>query len=55
MLFVLVSTLLLVVGLPLAFFSLGHGQAYLDHGATISAILLLVFLVMTLINDRRRR
>ena len=55
MFFLLTSTLLLVVGLPFAFFVSGHGQAYLDYGPIISAILLLLFLLMALNNDRRRR
>jgi hypothetical protein len=55
MLFLLTSVLLLVIGLPLALFAAGYGQAYLDYGPVISGILLLLLLMLDFLKLRRRR
>ncbi len=46
MLFFLGSVLFLVVGLPLLFFMLGEGEAYVTWGPWISAIALMLWLLM---------
>ena len=53
MLFFLGSVLFLVVGLPLLFFVLGQGEAYLTWGPCISAIALMLWLLMDVEKIRR--
>ena len=55
MLFLLTSVLLLVIGLPLALFAAGYGQAYLDYGPAISGVLLVLLLMLDFLKLRRRR
>ncbi|WP_279491458.1 hypothetical protein [Aeromonas veronii] len=53
MLFFLGSVLFLVVGLPLLFFVLGQGEAYVTWGPWISAIALMLWLLMDVEKIRR--
>ncbi|WP_420939300.1 hypothetical protein [Aeromonas veronii] len=53
MLFFLGSVLFLVIGLPLLFFVLGHGEAYVTWGPWISAIALMLWLLMDVNKIRR--
>ena len=53
MLFFLGSVLFLVVGLPLLFFVLGQGEAYVTWGPGISAIALMLWLLMDVEKIRR--
>ena len=53
MLFFLGSVLFLVVGLPLLFFMLGEGEAYVTWGTWISAIALMLGLLMDVEKIRR--
>ncbi len=53
MLFFLGSVLFLVVGLPLLFFMLGQGEAYVTWGPWISAIALMLWLLMDVEKIRR--
>lgn len=53
MLFFLGSVLFLVVGLPLLFFVLGQGEAYVTWGPWISAIVLMLWLLMDVEKIRR--
>ncbi len=53
MLFFLGSVLFLVVGLPLLFFVLGQGEAYVIWGPWISAIVLMLWLLMDVEKIRR--
>ena len=53
MLFFLGSVLLLVIGLPLLFFALGHGEAYVVWGSGISAIALMLWLLWDVDKIRR--
>jgi len=53
MLFFLASVLFLVVGLPLLFFMLGQGEAYVTWGPWISAIALMLWLLMDVEKIRR--
>lgn len=53
MLFFLGSVLFLVVGLPLLFFMLGEGEAYVTWGPWISAIALMLWLLMDVEKIRR--
>lgn len=53
MLFFLGSVLFLVVGLPLLFFVLGQGEAYVTWGPWISAIALMLWLIKD-VNTLRR-
>lgn len=53
MLFFLGSVLSLVVGLPLLFFALGHGEAYVTWGPWISAVVLMLWLLKDVTNIRR--
>ena len=53
MLFFLGSVLFLVIGLPLLFFVLGHGEAYVTWGPWISAIALMLWLLMDVDKIRR--
>jgi ABC-type Co2+ transport system permease subunit len=55
MLFFLGSVLFLVVGLPLLFFMLGEGEAYVTWGPWISAIALMLWLLMDVEKIRRGR
>lgn len=55
MLFFLGSVLFLVVGLPLLFFMLGEGEAYVIWGPWISAIALMLWLLMDVEKIRRGR
>ena len=53
MLFFMGSVLFLVIGLPLLFFVLGHGEAYVTWGPWISAIALMLWLLMDVDKIRR--
>ena len=53
MLFFLGSVLFLVVGLPLLFFVLVQGEAYVTWGPWISAIALMLWLLMDVEKIRR--
>ncbi|BEE15890.1 hypothetical protein JD499_16015 [Aeromonas enteropelogenes] len=53
MLFFLGSVLFLVIGLPLLFFALGHGEAYVTWGPWISAIALMLWLLRDVDKIRR--
>ena len=53
MLFFLGSILFLVVGLPLLFFMLGEGEAYVTWGPWISAIALMLWLLLDVEKIRR--
>ncbi|MFC3913354.1 hypothetical protein ACFOSS_07750 [Pseudaeromonas sharmana] len=55
MLFLLTSTLLLVIGLPVICFSTGWGELYLDYGPLISAVILIIMLMLDLMKQQRRR
>ena len=55
MLFFLGSVLFLVVGLPLLFFMLGEGEAYVTWGPWISAIALMLWLLVDVEKIRRGR
>ncbi|WP_336765233.1 hypothetical protein [Aeromonas hydrophila] len=53
MLFFLGSVLFLVIGLPLLFYMLGHGEAYVTWGPWISAIALMLWLLLDVDKIRR--
>ena len=55
MLFFLGSVLFLVIGLPLLFFVLGQGEAYVIWGPWISAIALMLWLLREVDKIRRGR
>lgn len=53
MLFFIGSVLFLVIGLPLLFYALGQGEAYVTWGPWISAIALMLWLLKDVTNIRR--
>ncbi|MFM4704702.1 hypothetical protein [Aeromonas bivalvium] len=53
MLFLVGSVLLLVIGLPLLFFLLGQGEAYVTWGPWISAIVLMLWVLRDIGKIRR--
>lgn len=53
MLFFLGSVLFLVVGLPMLFFVMGQGEAYVTWGPWISAIVLMLWLLRDVEKIRR--
>lgn len=53
MLFFMGSVLFLVIGLPLLFYALGEGEAYITWGPWISGIALMLWLLKDVASIRR--